>query len=301
MNPLIAKMGGQSYDFQATSEGFRRALDAEVRVMRWGAVDTPWDQPICLDGYDSQTLTLIGANQLHCNVQREFEGDLPCLYAHDSEWRFHCQGVNWLGDPNADDKHTPLVSFSYLDRSSFRDMGVYAGRIALGRYASGKLGNGYCSQTVFDHIEGHRSPFEAWDIFGFRKLTFMGECSIERNGLEDPGEYAGLSLIGDPETVDRGQSIVMGLRGEHDDDQHMALRIRNAGGMAVGYNRLMRAGMDAECDDSDWYRDIVYGNAKVIRRGEGNRWIGRELRLAGPWYARRLEQAPESDFDLRIP
>lgn len=286
-----------------TAAYFKTLLDAGFRVFVWRTVDMAWEQPVCLDGYDSQTLTLIGANQLHCNVQRAFEGDLPCLYAHDSEWRIHDQGVNWLGNPSASDATVPLVSFGYLDRSSFRDMGAYAGRIALGRYATGKLGNGYCSQTVFDHIEGHRSPCEAWDIWGFRKLTFMGECSFERNGLIAPRSYVGLSLIGDSSTPDRGQSIVTGCRFEHDDDAHVGLRIRDAGCMSVGYNRLMRAGMDAECFATDWHPDMVYGDRTMHRRaqisGAANRWIGREQYLTGSMFNKKLVWAPESEFDQR--
>lgn len=292
---------GRSGMYPNTDEGFRRALDAGHRMMVWLEVDMAWRAPICLDDYDSRTLWLRGVGQLGTNVHRDFEGEEPCLYALDTEWRMHDHGVNWLGKedpatghPVADDALTPIIRLSLLDRSSFKDMGFYACTAVLG----GPCGIGRVSLTTFDSVEVHRSMYEGLDLCGARNITFQGRCSIERNGLKAPELYAGLSITCDG--PDRDSIDIRGHAFEHDDPRHVALVVRGAQAAHIGGNRFNQCGQDVEADYSDFFRDIVIGPGMMRRAGTGNRWHGRGQQLAGPFFNRRLELEPESAFDFRV-
>lgn len=306
MNSQFATFG-RSGMFACTDDGFRRALDAGHRVLIWQEADMVWRRPICLDEYDSRTLWLIGAGQLGTNIQRDFEG-APCLYAHKYEWRIHNHGVNWLGQVDlrtgypvmGDD--SPLLSFAYLDRSSFKDCGFYGAPVGLaaGRYADGD-GPGRVSLTVFDSVECHRSKYHGIDLLNPRNISFDGRCSIERNGQANPSLYNGIRMESSGEKAGLG-SIIKGVAFEHDVDTHLGIFARGMRGMHVGESRHMLAGMDVECDDANWYPCTVYGdNTKMIRRGGGtSRWHGRKQTASKSIFGYKLTDEPESLFDLRL-
>ncbi len=210
---------GPSSEFAATDEGFRRAMEADCRVMISRTMDWSWKATVDFAEWEgSRTLWWWGFGQLGCNVQREFHG-APMLQDLQRDWRLHFDGMNLLGNPSDDD--APLLDFAFLDRSSFQNGGAYAGALNL------RLGHGgYVSQTKFIDFELHRARRQGAFLEHARKVVFFG--SVERNGLDDPGKYAGIELVQDTDAELGNQFLDSHF--EHDDPAHLGLWQRGGTG-----------------------------------------------------------------------
>ncbi len=213
---------GPSSMFPATAEGFMRAMNADYRVMVSETIDLAYEREIDLaEWQSSRTLWLIGFGQLGCNIQRTFEGGSVFKDSGPGDWRIHTDGINVLGNPSDDD--SPLIDLPRIDRSSFRNGGVYGGAINL---RLGHAPDGYVSATKFLDFEIHRARRQGALLEHARKVVFFG--SVERNGLEDPGKFVGIELNQDTDAELGNQ--VLDSHFEHDDPAHLGLWQRGGTG-----------------------------------------------------------------------
>lgn len=295
--PNMAKMSDLLNDISA---GVRRFDFSKC-------VDFDWDVPLCWDQFikpgDGDTFSFKGAGLIKSVLHRTYSDPTPAMYAR-SCWLSHfvVEGVTWIEDRG---NTSPMISLAYTDRWLWHNASVMGGGRGLELGVGGTLQvNGRATQGVAGEfcISG-RSEFtladaEGFYAFGARNFTIGGRTSFERNGLKNGAPE--LSLEAD-RGARCGHGTIKGIAFESDQTK-VGLRI-SAGhqAMKVGDNRHVLAGMDATCDDSDWYPNVVYADAPMTRAGARNCWIGRRQALVGPWYNRQLRDEPESAFDLRLP
>ncbi len=237
---------GPSSMFPATAEGFMRAINADYRVMVSETIDWNWERSVDLGEWQSsRTLWMRGYGQLGCNVQRAFVGAPMLCDTSPADWRIHFDGMNFLGNPSDDD--SPLIDLPRIDRSSFQNGGCYGGAINL---RIGDVLDGYASQTLFHNFEIHRARRQGVVLEHARKVMFSGMCSIERNGLENPGLYAGIELLQDKDTED-GElgNQILDSHFEHDDPAHLGLWQRGTGKIDVVRCSHTVAGLKIETPD----------------------------------------------------
>lgn len=282
-------------------------ISAGVRSFDFSkCVDFDWDVPLCWDQFvkagDGDTFSFKGAGLIKSVLHRTYTDPTPAMYAR-SCWLSHfvVEGVTWIEDR---DNPSPMISLAYTDRWLWRNASVMGGPgrgLELG--VGGTLDVwGHPTQGVASEfsIEG-RSEFiecagEGLYAFGARNFTISGRTSFERNGKANGAPD--LSLEADP-GARCGHGTIKGVAFESDVTK-TGLLVRGGQAMKIGDNRHVLAGMDATCDDSDWYPNVVYYDAPMHRSGSNNRWIGRRQVLTGPWYNRQLADEDESLFDLRL-
>lgn len=267
-------------------------------------LDFDWDVPLCWDQFikpgDGDTFSFKGAGLIKSVLHRTYKDPTPAMYAR-SCWLSHfvVEGVTWIEDRA---NPSPMVSLAYTDRWLWRNASIMGGpgrglELGVGGTLDvwGRKTQGVASEFS---IEG-RSEFiecagEGLYAFGARNFTIGGRTSFERNKATD------LVIEGDP-GARCGHGSIMDVAFERDDGQ-LGCKLTGLRGMHVGAGRFCNAGLDASCDDSSWYPNVVYFDAPLRRAGERNRWMGRRQILTGSrFWGYNLQDEPESAFDLRLP